>query len=51
MKKWIILALSALALSACSSESVSVMKSPCVGIDGSPCGPTRPVNGNYNTDS
>ena len=38
----------ALVLSACSSDKVEVLKSPCVGIDGSPCGPKRPVNGNLN---
>ncbi|MEJ0009540.1 MAG: hypothetical protein WDN72_02840 [Alphaproteobacteria bacterium] len=36
--------LSALCLSACDSEEVHVMKSPCSGIDGSPCGPKRAVN-------
>jgi hypothetical protein len=49
--KWqpIVLALGAtLLLSACESEKVEVMKSPCVGIDGSPCGPKRPVNGVLN---
>ncbi len=41
-----------LMLSACtSSEKVDVLKSPCVGIDGSPCGPKRPMNGNYNPDA
>lgn len=38
----------ALALSACGSEKVEVLKSPCAGIDGSPCGPKRPVNGFLN---
>lgn len=38
----------ALVLSACTSEKVDVLKSPCVGIEGSPCGPKRPVNGNLN---
>ena len=33
-----------LALVACDSEKVEVMKSPCVGIGESPCGPKRPVN-------
>lgn len=32
-------------LSACSSEKQTVLKSPCVGIEGSPCGPARAVNG------
>ena len=38
-----------MALSACNSEKVEVLKSPCVGLDDSPCGPKRPLNGNYNT--
>lgn len=34
-----------LALAACESEKVDVLKSPCVGLDSSPCGPKRtPVN-------
>ena len=33
------------ALAACESERVEVLKSPCVGIEGSPCGPKRDVNG------
>lgn len=37
-----------LTLSACTSEKVEVMKSPCVGLEGSPCGPKRPVNGALN---
>lgn len=42
----------ALLLSACSgTEQVNVLKSPCVGIEGSPCGPKRPMNGNYNQQS
>jgi hypothetical protein len=36
-------------LSACESERVEVLKSPCAGIDGSPCGPKRNVNGTLNT--
>jgi hypothetical protein len=34
-----------LVLSACGSEKIEVLKSPCVGLEGSPCGPKRPVNG------
>ena len=46
----IVIALSsALFLSACSDEKVQIQKSPCVGIDNSPCGPKRPVNGKLNT--
>ena len=40
-----------LGLSACASEKVEPLKSPCVGLDNSPCGPKRPVNGNYNLES
>ena len=50
MNRTITLALltAALVLAACSSEKVEVLKSPCVGIEGSPCGPKRPVNGPLN---
>lgn len=50
MKRTIMIAFlgGALVLSACTSEKVEVMKSPCVGIEGSPCGPKRPVNGAMN---
>lgn len=41
----ILLGLAAAALTACASESVDVLKSPCAGIEGSPCGPKRDVNG------
>lgn len=34
---------SLLALSACDSEKVEVLKSPCVSLDET-CGPKRPVN-------
>ena len=37
-----------LALGACTSEKIQVLKSPCVGLEGSPCGPKRPVNGKLN---
>jgi len=33
-----------LALSACESSRVELLKSPCTGIEDSPCGPKRPVN-------
>lgn len=35
-------------LAACDTEKVEVMKSPCAGIDGSPCGPKRLMNGPLN---
>lgn len=38
----------ALLLSACSSEKIEVLKSPCAGLAGSPCGPKRPMNGTLN---
>ena len=37
-----------LALAACGSEKVEVLKSPCVGLEGSPCGPKRLINGPLN---
>lgn len=40
-----------LALSACGSEKVEVLKSPCVGLEGSPCGPKRLLNGPLNQHS
>ena len=40
-----------LLISACSSDKVEVLKSPCVGLEGSPCGSKRPMNGNYNRES
>ena len=53
MKPWITMtALAALVIvTACSSEKVEVLKSPCVGLEGSPCGPKRPLNGNFNHES
>lgn len=48
MNRIMLLVAVAAALSACESEKVQVLKSPCAGIDGSPCGPKRPVNGALN---
>ncbi len=31
-------------LSACAKEDPEMIKSPCAGIEGSPCGDLRPVN-------
>lgn len=43
------LAISALMLvSACANERVEPQRSPCVGLENSPCGPKRPVNGKLN---
>jgi hypothetical protein len=42
----IILAGSLLMLSACDTEKVDLLKSPCVGAEGSPCGPKRALEGN-----
>ncbi len=53
MKPWMTMtALAALLMvTACSSEKVEVLKSPCVGLEGSPCGPKRPANGHVNHES
>ena len=50
MKRAIMMMLlgAACAVAGCTSEKVDVLKSPCVGIEGSPCGPKRPVNGVLN---
>jgi hypothetical protein len=44
MRKWVLLLLTAVALSACSAHRDD-LKSPCVGADDSPCGPKRSING------
>ena len=41
----VVLLAAMLALAACATEKVEVQKSPCVGLEGSPCGPKRSVNG------
>lgn len=52
MKRWMMIATACMfVLSACDAEKVEVLKSPCVGLEGSPCGPKRPVNGNYNHEA
>lgn len=44
-QSFVLVALSALLLlSACADEKVTPQKSPCVGLDDSPCGPKRKVN-------
>jgi hypothetical protein len=49
MKRSAVMMLAALLLVAgCTSEKIEVLKSPCVGLEGSPCGPKRPVNGALN---
>lgn len=47
-RSFLVLAASLALLAACDTEKVEVIKSPCAGIDGSPCGPKRPVNGALN---
>ena len=42
--KYAVCILALLALAACESEKVEVLKSPCVGLEDSPCGPKRPAN-------
>jgi hypothetical protein len=42
--KYLVCMVALLALTACDSEKVEIQKSPCVGLEGSPCGPKRPVN-------
>ena len=50
MKATTLLLIGSLALlAACDTEKVEQLKSPCAGIEGSPCGPKRPVNGQLNT--
>lgn len=45
MKNLMLCVMLVASLTACSSEKQTVLKSPCVGIEGSPCGPARAVNG------
>jgi hypothetical protein len=33
-----------IAVSACNNGKTEILKSPCVGLEGSPCGPKRPLN-------
>lgn len=40
----LVLILSAVLLCSCADERVVPQKSPCVGLDDSPCGPKRAVN-------
>lgn len=42
----ILLAASLALLAACDTEKVEVLRSPCVGIEGNPCGPKRAPGGN-----
>ena len=48
-KTALIILMTTLALTACEAERVDILKSPCAGIDGSPCGPKRNVNGALNS--
>lgn len=48
MKPFALMLLTAtLLLGACASEKLEVQKSPCVGLDSSPCGPKRIPAGNW----
>jgi hypothetical protein len=47
MRKILLIAI-LLSVAACTSEKLEVLKSPCVGLEGSPCGPKRPLNGPLN---
>lgn len=44
MRKAVLCTMLMMALAACSSEKQTIMKSPCVGTDDSPCGPKRYIN-------
>lgn len=41
-KTFVLIAL--LALTACGTEKIEVLKSPCAGLEDGPCGPKRPAN-------
>jgi len=45
MKKILVLSIIFMTITGCSSKPVPALKSPCVGISGSPCGDRHPVNG------
>lgn len=47
MRNLMLLTVAVLALAACSTEKVEPLKSPCVGLDDSPCGPKRAPSGNW----
>ena len=54
MKRSVVVALALgglLMVSACADERVVPQKTPCVGAEGSPCGPKRLMNGQLNTMS
>lgn len=51
LRRIVLVSAMALALVACSSEKIEVLKSPCVGLEGSPCGPKRPMNGPLNPNA
>ena len=44
MRKVVISVMVLLALAACTNEKKTILKSPCVGTDESPCGPKRYIN-------
>jgi hypothetical protein len=45
MTRYVLIAVALLALTACTQEKQTVLKSPCAGAAESPCGPKRYVNG------
>lgn len=45
MPRYLLIAVALFALSACTQEKQTVLKSPCAGAAESPCGPKRTVNG------
>lgn len=49
MRSLCVLVASLALLAACDTEKVELMKSPCAGLEGSPCGPKRAVNGDLHT--
>lgn len=44
MKKYLLFLFVFFALQSCAANRVIEVKSPCVSIDGGPCGPRRPIN-------
>jgi len=51
MKKILVLSLVLMTITGCSSKPTPALKSPCVGLTGSPCGERHPVNGYLGAES